>query len=124
VKRLLALSALVLCLAACGSSGGGSSSYKEPAGPPVKTLKVASGNTFFKPKVLTSPAGVIEITLKNVESGSHDLVIRDVPGFELEVSGEGATASKKVELKKGKYEFYCTIPGHEEAGMKGTLTVS
>ena len=47
-----------------------------------------------------------------------------MPGFQIEVSGEGDTATEKVDLTKGKYEFYCTIPGHEEAGMKGTLTVS
>jgi len=27
-------------------------------------------------------------------------------------------------LKKGRYEFYCSVPGHEQAGMKGTLTIS
>jgi uncharacterized cupredoxin-like copper-binding protein len=37
--------------------------------------------------------------------------------------GQGQTASKKVELSAGEYRFYCTIPGHEQAGMKGTLTV-
>jgi plastocyanin len=122
VKRRLALSALAIGLAACGSNGG--SSYKEPAGPPVATLKVESGNTFFRPKTLDAPAGIVKISLKNIESGTHDLVIRGVPGFDLKVSGEGSTEAKKVELKKGKYTFYCTVPGHEEAGMKGTLTVS
>ena len=99
-------------------------SYKEPTGPAVATLKMESGNTFFKPDKEASPPGIIDIKLKNIESGIHDLVIRDVPGFQIEVSGEGDTVSKKVELEKGKYEFYCTVPGHEEAGMKGTLTVS
>jgi uncharacterized cupredoxin-like copper-binding protein len=28
-----------------------------------------------------------------------------------------------VNLKPGTYEFYCPVPGHEQAGMKGTLTV-
>jgi uncharacterized cupredoxin-like copper-binding protein len=51
-------------------------------------------------------------------------VIQGLPGFQLEVSGEGSTASSKVDLKPGEYEFYCTIPGHKEAGMKGTITVS
>ncbi len=66
----------------------------------------------------------MKITLKNIESGSHDLQIHEVPGFSIEVSGEGSTASGKVELKKGTYHYYCSIPGHEAAGMKGTLTVS
>ena len=47
-----------------------------------------------------------------------------VPGFELQVSGDGATDSKKIQLAKGKHVFYCTIPGHREAGMEGTLTTT
>jgi nitrite reductase (NO-forming) len=66
----------------------------------------------------------VKITLKNIESGTHDLQIHGISGFQVEVSGEGSTASGKVQLKKGTYDYYCSIPGHEAAGMKGTLTVS
>ena len=124
VKRLVAVGAVAFVLAACGGSDDSGTSYVEPKGPAVATLKLESGNTFFKPDKEQAPPGIIDIQLKNIESGIHDLVIRDVPGFQIEVSGEGDTVSKKVELEKGKYEFYCTVPGHEEAGMKGTLTVS
>lgn len=124
-KQLVAVGALALVLAACGGGGGSSNSgYTEPIGPPVATLSLDSGNTYFKPNVVHAPPGIIAIRLKNVESGIHDLVIRNVPGFQVEVSGDGDTVTKKVKLAKGKYEFYCSIPGHEEAGMKGTLTVS
>ncbi len=122
--RALAASAIAVVAVACGSSSSSNSSYKEPAGPPVKTLNIESGNVFFKPTKLDSPSGIVKMTLKNIESGTHDLVIRNIPGFQLQVSGEGSTVSEKVDLKKGSYEFYCTIPGHEEAGMKGTITVS
>jgi plastocyanin len=116
--------ALAVGLTACGGSDSSSSSYKEPKGPPVKVLNVESGNVFFKPTELSTPPGIVEIHLKNIESGAHDLEIHGIPGFQVEVSGEGSTASGKVQLKKGKYTFYCSIPGHEEAGMKGTITVS
>jgi uncharacterized cupredoxin-like copper-binding protein len=124
IRGLVAVGALVVLLAACGGSDS-SGTYTEPKGPPVATVSLEAGNTYFKPdKVKASPPGIIEIKVKNVESGVHDLVIRDIPGFQVEVSGEGDVASGKVKLTKGKYEFYCTIPGHREAGMKGTLTVS
>jgi plastocyanin len=115
--------ACALLLAACGGGDDGGSSYQEPKGPAVSDVKIESGNIFFKPtKVASTPAGITAITLEN-QSGLHDIVIRDVPGFQIEVSGEGDTKTKKVDLAQGQYEFYCTIPGHEEAGMKGTLTV-
>ncbi|MGZ4734143.1 MAG: plastocyanin/azurin family copper-binding protein [Acidimicrobiia bacterium] len=123
IRYAVALAALAAILTACGSDSS-SSSFKEPTGPAVATLHLESGNTFFRPDKLDAPPGILQFDLKNIESGTHDLVIRGVPGFQVEVSGEGDTASSKVELKKGKYEFYCSIPGHEEAGMKGTLTVS
>ncbi len=121
--RTLALASFVAVVAACGSDSGGAA-YKEPTGPAVATLKIESGNVFFKPTELEAPKGIVKLMLTNTESGTHDLVIRGVPGFQLEVSGEGSTASEKINLTKKKYEFYCTIPGHEEAGMKGTITVS
>jgi plastocyanin len=124
VRGIVACAALVAVLAACGGSEDEGTPYKEPAGPAVATLRVKSGNVFFDPTELDAPKGIVRITLRNIESGTHDLVIRGLPGFMLDVSGEGSTASGKVNLTKKQYEFYCTIPGHEEAGMKGTITVS
>ena len=51
----------------------------------------------------------------NVEQGEHEL-------------GKSATVSRSatkffVTLKAGKYNFYCSVPGHEDAGMHGTLIV-
>jgi plastocyanin len=112
---------LAVLAAACGGDDGGEA-YVEPAGPPDDTVSVESGNIYFDPEELDAQAGIIDIELRN-EGGLHDIVIRDVPGFQIEVSGAGDRASKKVELEPGSYEFYCTVPGHEEAGMKGTLTV-
>ena len=45
------------------------------------------------------------------------------PGFQLEAEGGGDAQSKKIDLKPGKYDFYCSITGHRAAGMEGTLTV-
>lgn len=123
LKGAIVLGALALGLAACGGSDGGSA-YVEPEGPALKTLKVDAGNLWFKPDELEAPAGIIRIDLDNTESGTHTLAIKGVPGFELEVSGDGDEDSGKVKLAPKEYEFYCTIPGHAEAGMKGTLTVS
>jgi uncharacterized cupredoxin-like copper-binding protein len=123
ITWVAAVAVSVAVLGACGGDDGADAAYKEPKGPAVDTLKVNAGNVYFKPTELDSKPGVVRIDLHNQESGVHDLVIKDIPGFQLEVSGEGSNASGKVDLKAKEYEFYCTIPGHKEAGMRGTITV-
>ncbi len=113
---------LVLGVAACGGGGGSDSGYQAPSGPAVADLTFSAKNFAFTPKTATAPAGIIGITLKST-AGGHDFVIEGVPGFELVTPGSGDTDSGKVDLKKGKYTFYCSLPGHRAAGMVGTLTV-
>lgn len=120
----VAVVALVLVLAGCGG-GGGASSYKQPTGPALDTISVESGNLFFKPRTFTVPQpGVYLIKLTNTQSGEHTLVFGSkVPGFRLDVVGEGSTQQSKIDLKRGKYTFWCDLPGHRAAGMEGTITV-
>jgi uncharacterized cupredoxin-like copper-binding protein len=37
---------------------------------------------------------------------------------------QGGSRSLSLKLKPGTYTFYCSVPGHRQAGMEGTLTVS
>jgi plastocyanin len=123
VVRLFTVAvATTAIVTACGGGGGGSS-YKEPKGPAQKTLDIKGGNFFFDPKNPDAPAGVDAIKLTS-EGGLHTLVFAGgkVPHFKLQAAS-GKSDELKLDLKPGKYEFYCDIPGHREAGMDGTLTV-
>lgn len=114
---------LVATFGLVGCGGGGDSSYEQPSGPPVATLRFRSGNLYFKPNKASTSAGVVKIAVKN-DGGTHTFSIHEIKGFRLDVGGSGDSASGKVELQAGtKYRFYCSIPGHEAAGMKGTLTI-
>ena len=109
---------------ACGGGGGGGSSYKQPTGPAQTTLDIKGGNFFFDPKNSDAPAGVDAIKMES-EGALHTLVFDGgkVPGFKLEASS-GESDELKVDLKPGEYTIYCDIPGHREAGMEGTITVT
>lgn len=119
----VALAALAV-LAACGNGGGGGSSYKEPKGPAQTTVDIKGGNFFFDPEDSEAPAGIDTIKMDS-ENGLHTLVFDDgkLPGFKLEASS-GESDELKANLKPGKYTIYCDVPGHREAGMEGTITVT
>ena len=81
-----------------------------------KEFKIAAGSTDLK-------AGEITFQAKNDGKIPHDLSIKGT-GDKTKLIPAGGTAELKVTLKAGKYELYCTVPGHEAAGMKLNITVA
>jgi plastocyanin len=84
-----------------------------------------SGNLAFTEDKATAEAGNVNVNFTNSSPVPHDVVIEDSGGEEVggtEVTSEGSE-STEVELKPGTYTFFCSVPGHREAGMEGTLTV-
>jgi plastocyanin len=108
--------------------GGAPSGYVEPPGPAVGTVSVTAGpgltfNGVAFTGNYTAPAGVVTIDYGG--AAGHTLAIQD-PKFDgfLLGSSPGQKHSGKVQLAPGTYTIYCTVPGHEAAGMKATITVS
>jgi plastocyanin len=66
----------------------------------------------------------VTIRMKNASSVPHDIAITGggVSQVGSVVSG-GGVSTVSTTLKPGTYTFYCSVDGHEAAGMKGTLTV-
>lgn len=84
-----------------------------------------SGGLAFASTKATAPAGALEILSLNEAPIQHNIAIKDASGKVTEgaVVGTGGTSKLTANLKAGKYEFLCTVPGHEAGGMKGELTV-
>jgi plastocyanin len=62
--------------------------------------------------------------MKNASSVPHDIAIRGSGVSQVgKVVQNGGTSTVSETLKPGTYTFYCSVDGHEAAGMKGTLTV-
>jgi plastocyanin len=84
-----------------------------------------AGGLAYTSDSATAEAGKVTIDFINPQSLTHDVAIEDSGGETIartEVIGEGET-STTADLKPGEYTFYCSVPGHREAGMEGTLTV-
>ena len=67
-------------------------------------------------------AGKFTFEVKNGGKLPHDLAIKGGPKTELIQPGKSARLT--ATLKPGKYHLYCTVPGHEQAGMKVDITLS
>jgi plastocyanin len=108
--------------AAAGEEGGA----KPPKGPGgTLTLSASPTAIAYVQKSLTSKPGKVTIDFSNPAAIEHDVAIEGGEGEELAVSElitEGKT-SVSADLAPGNYTFFCTVPGHREAGMEGTLTV-
>jgi len=104
------------------SEGEGGKEAKGPGG----TLQLAANPTqiAFDTTSLASKPGNVTIDFENPAPIEHDVAIEQ-NGKEIAVS-ETITESKtsvSADLAPGTYTFLCTVPGHAEAGMEGTLTV-
>jgi plastocyanin len=110
-----------------GAEEAGSEAKPEAAAKgPGGTLQLAASPTDIKfdTTSLTSKPGKVTIDFKNPSPIEHDVAI-EKEGEEIAISErikEGET-SVSAELAPGTYTFLCTVPGHAEAGMEGTLTV-
>lgn len=151
MKKLVAFLALALAalaLVACGGGGddsssttatnggstessaetGGAAQEKAGGSGGAATLKFEAdpaGDLAYTTTSATSKPGKVTVDFNNPQSLTHDVQIEDSSGGEVggtELIADGAD-SATVDLKPGTYTFYCSVPGHREAGMEGTLTV-
>lgn len=100
-----------------GGGGGSASTLKFEADP--------NGALAYTTTSATAKAGKVTIDFDNPQSLTHDVAIESADGEEVGATDLIADASDSttVELEPGTYTFYCSVPGHREAGMEGTLTV-
>ncbi|MDQ6749913.1 MAG: plastocyanin/azurin family copper-binding protein [Actinomycetota bacterium] len=83
-----------------------------------------SGDLKFVPIAATAKPGKVLVKSLNKSSVGHNIAVQGPGAMQAgAVVQGGATSQVTVDLKPGTYTFLCTVPGHEQAGMKGTLTV-
>ncbi len=125
MRRVLPFVALavvtLLAIAGCGGTAAGATGGSGSG----QTITVKMSEMKFEPSTFTVKANEpVTVNVQNVGTVTHDFSIKDLsPEFAITVE-PGKTGSKTfTPTKAGTYEVYCNQPGHEPAGMKGTLTV-
>jgi plastocyanin len=87
------------------------------------SIPVGSGLTYEFADA-EAPAGPLTIESVNEQPADHNIAIDGGGVDEVgDVVANGGTSTVEVDLEPGEYSFYCSVPGHREGGMEGTLIV-
>ena len=140
IKTLVATSLLALAVVACGSSGTTPAPTAAAASPAPASTSPASAapsaatqatavivKDFTLDPLDVAVAGTVSLAVTNAGPTVHNVAIRDDAGAVLGTTADlksGASETLTVEIPAGSYILFCTLPGHESLGIKGTLTVS
>jgi plastocyanin len=133
----VAMALSVFGLAACGDDGNdedttAATTVEETTaggggatGATLHITAAADGSFAYDQTSLASKPGTVTIDFDNPASLAHDVTIADESGDVLGATDliTDSTTSTTVDLNGGTYTFYCSVPGHREGGMEGTLTV-
>jgi plastocyanin len=94
------------------------------AGTTVALAANPAGQLSYDTKQLNAKAGTVTIDFTNASSVEHNVTIAQggkvlgaTPTF------SGGSKSLTLTLGPGTYTFYCSVPGHRQAGMEGTLKI-
>ncbi len=93
-------------------------------GEEIALSAVASGDLAFDKDEVEAEAGPVTLVMDNPSPIEHNVSLEgDGLSEEGETVGQGGTSTVSAEVERGEYTFYCSVPGHQEGGMEGTLTV-
>ncbi|HEX6331060.1 MAG TPA: multicopper oxidase domain-containing protein [Actinomycetota bacterium] len=90
-----------------------------PTDGPVAMTAAITG---FEPSEIEVAAGQVTLEIENLDAFDHDFTIDELDVYVP--FGANETVEAVFEAGPGTYTFYCSIPGHREAGMEGTITVA
>jgi uncharacterized cupredoxin-like copper-binding protein len=117
------LMVFMLAVAACGGDDDGDDGNGNGNGGNGGSTTIETPDMSYDPDSFTINAGEDhEVTIDNTDGQLHTFTIDELD-VDVEVAGgESETTTLNVS-DAGEYTFYCTVPGHREAGQEGTLTV-
>jgi plastocyanin len=135
MRKLLSLLTLLalapFALAACGGDDSSTSSTDtstdaNPATDSAEVSAVPNGDLAFEQDSLDAKPGTLTVTFDNPAPIAHDFCLESPDGEDLgctDLVADGNTDVAEFEVEDGDYTYYCSVAGHREGGMEGTLTV-
>lgn len=109
------------------AAAGAAAQSEEPAVAENGVIEIPadpSGALAFTFPKAEAEAGELELVMPNESPVEHNIAVQSGGVDEVgEVVGTGEESVVSASFDSGEYEYVCTVPGHEEGGMTGTLTV-
>jgi uncharacterized cupredoxin-like copper-binding protein len=107
------------------STAGSESQSSGGAGGALSLSANSEGQLAYSTTSLSAKAGKVTIAFSNSAPLAHNLTVQSPSGSVIAATPtfQGGSKTLSLNLKPGTYKFYCTVPGHRQAGMEGTLTV-
>lgn len=106
------------------ASPGASPAASPVASPAASGVEIGMIDIAYEVKEFSIPANTDSVvTLVNNGFLQHNFVIDEL-GLESPMYNGGDSGTVTINAPAGTYEYYCSVPGHREAGMVGSLTVS
>jgi uncharacterized cupredoxin-like copper-binding protein len=93
------------------------------SGAQVVEVPAAEQGLAYAETSVTAPAGTITLRMPNPSTIPHNIAIEEPETVTGEVVNQDGVSEVTADFAAGSYEFFCTVPGHRDAGMVGTLTV-
>jgi nitrite reductase (NO-forming) len=76
------------------------------------------------PTLEVNPGAVVQITLVDGDGAQHDIAFPEFNAKSEFVVGPGSSSTLVFRAdKEGKFNYFCTVPGHRQAGMEGVMMV-
>lgn len=138
-RLTISILALSLGLAACGgaqATTAPTTGAQATSAPPLASIAPSAevdGTPFIvkdftlDPLQVTAATGPVAFAVTNEGPTVHNLTIRDDADEVLSATADlrsGEAETLTADLPEGSYVLFCSLPGHESLGMKGTLTVA
>lgn len=101
----------------------GATDVNSPVVEGAPSFEVRAGDLWFEPERFEVPAGEpVNITLDNDGQSFHDFTIA-VADFTVAAEPGTKARGSLTMTEPGEYQFYCSVPGHAQGGMRGTIVV-
>jgi plastocyanin len=124
---VFAVPLVLLFASACAptAAGGSANSPGGAGGPQQVTIKGQDALRFDPATVTVKTGQPLQVTFQNSGQIMHDFTVQEGPATPVVITedgGKSGTATMTFD-KPGTCKFFCSPPGHDAAGMHGTITV-